>query len=125
MIDQVKEGIFFAKLVCISDGKEHLIDSRTSDAVALAMRFECPIYTNENVMSTAGMIMDEKAFLQQDEEESEVAEEQEYEEEYQESSGGFGSNTLEELEAMLKKAVENEDYEKASVLRDEIKRRKK
>ena len=119
VIDQVKEGIFFAKLVCESGGKESLIDSRTSDAVALAMRFNCPIYTNENVMSTAGMIMDEKAFLQE-EEEAEVEEEQEgYEE------GELSGYTQEELEEMLKKAVESEDYEQASLLRDEIRRRKK
>lgn len=119
VIDQVKEGIFFAKLVCMSDGKESLIDSRTSDAVALAMRFSCPIFTNENVMSTAGMIMDEKAFLQQ-EEEADIEEEQE---DYEE--GELSGYTLEELEDMLKKAVEGENYEQASLLRDEIKRRKK
>ena len=120
IIDQVKEGIFFAKLICLSDGKTSEIDSRTSDAVALAMRFGCPIFTNEQVMSTAGMIMDDKAFLQQ-EEETDMEEEEE--EEYVE--GEMSGHTLEELEEMLKKAVESEDYEKASLIRDEIKRRKK
>jgi bifunctional DNase/RNase len=122
VIDQVKEGIFFAKLVCVNNGKKSLIDSRTSDAVALAMRFNCPIFTNEKVMSTAGMIMDEKAFLQQ-EEETEVDEEKETGEEFEE--GELSGYTLDELEDMLKKAVENEDYEQASMLRDEIKQRKK
>ena len=119
IIDQVKEGIFFAKLVCVNNGEESLIDSRTSDAVALAMRFSCPIYTYEKVMSTAGMIMDEKAFLQQ-EGESETAEGEEAEVE-----GEMSGYTLEELEEMLKKAVESEDYEHASLIRDEIKRRRK
>jgi uncharacterized protein len=121
MIDQVKEGIFFAKLVCLSDGKESLIDSRTSDAVALAMRFNCPIFTDEKVMSTAGMIMDEKAFLQQDEDDSDLDEEDEEEPQEGELSG----HSVEELEEMLQKAVENEDYEQASLIRDEIKKRNK
>ena len=119
IIDQVKEGIFFAKLVCINDGDESLIDSRTSDAVALAMRFNCPIYTYEKVMSTAGMIMDDKAFLQQEGETDTEAEEASTEE------GEMSGYTLEELEAMLKKAVESEDYERASLIRDEIKKRRK
>lgn len=120
LIDQVKEGIFFAKLVCISEGKESLIDSRTSDAVALAMRFGCPIYTDEKVMSTAGIIMDEKAFLQQDEEdEADTGEDEEPQE------GGLAGYSIEELEEMLQKAVENEDYEQASLIRDEINRRNK
>lgn len=119
VIDQVKEGIFFAKLVCLSDGKESQIDSRTSDAVALAMRFGCPIFTNEQVMSTAGMVMDEKAFLQQEEEPDVDEDEEEFE--AREMSG----YTLEELEEMLKKAVDSEDFENASLLRDEIKKRKK
>lgn len=117
IIDQVKEGIFFAKLVCSKDGKESLIDSRTSDAVALAMRFNCPIFTNEKVMSTAGMIMDEKAFLQQEDEEQDFDDEAE--------EGELATFTLEELEDMLQKAVDGEEYERASRIRDEIKRRKK
>jgi len=125
IIDQVKEGIFFAKLVCEQDGKESLIDSRTSDAVALAMRFDCPIYTNEKVMSTAGMIMDEKAFLQH-EDEPDLDQEEEVEEDEEEyEEGTLSSNTLEELEEMLKKAIEAEDYEQASLIRDELKKRKK
>jgi len=121
IIDQVKEGIFYAKLVCVKDGEESQIDSRTSDAVALAMRFNCPIFTDDKVMSSAGMVMDEKAFLQQEEEESD------FDEDADEDSpeGEMSGYALEELEEMLQKAVESEDYEKASMIRDEIKRRKK
>jgi bifunctional DNase/RNase len=123
IIDQVKEGIFFAKLVCVSDGKESMIDSRTSDAVALAMRFNCPIYTDEQVMSTAGMVMDEKAFLQQDEETDLEEDEDEDEEEVEAHKADLWGYSVEELEEMLQKAVDNEDYEQASLIRDEIKKR--
>ena len=123
IIDQVKEGIFFAKLVCEREGKESLIDSRTSDAVALAMRFNCPIFTDEKVMSTAGMVMDEKALLQQDDD-ADLDEEDE-EEETDPREGELSGLSIEELEEMLQKAVDNEDYEQASLIRDEINRRNK
>jgi uncharacterized protein len=123
IIDQVKEGIFFAKLVCEREGKESLIDSRTSDAVALAMRFNCPIFTDEKVMSTAGMVMDEKALLQQDDD-TDLDEEDE-EEETDPREGELSGLSIEELEEMLQKAVDNEDYEQASLIRDEINKRNK
>jgi hypothetical protein len=115
IIDQFKQGVFHAKLVCVQNNVESLIDSRTSDAVALAIRFKCPVYTYEKIMAEAGMIMDENAAspetLTSPVEES--------------SDSTFDEYTLGELEEMLEKAVENEDYEKASTIRDEIRKRKK
>ena len=115
IIDQFKQGVFHAKLVCVQNNVESLIDSRTSDAVALAIRFKCPVYTYEKIMAEAGMIMDENASspetLTSPVEES--------------SDSTFDEYTLGELEEMLEKAVENEDYEKASTIRDEIRKRKK
>jgi uncharacterized protein len=115
IIDQFKQGVFHAKLVCVQNKVESLIDSRTSDAVALAIRFKCPIYTYEKIMAEAGMLMDENAATATDmtppvEEPPEPA---------------FEEHTLSELEEMLEKAVEQEDYEKASLIRDEIRKRKK
>jgi bifunctional DNase/RNase len=115
IIDQFKQGVFHAKLVCEQNGVETLIDSRTSDAVALAIRFKCPIYTYETIMAEAGMLMDESAASNADlaapVEEPAVA--------------AFEDYALNELEEMLEKAVEQEDYEKASMIRDEIRKRKK
>jgi uncharacterized protein len=115
IIDQFKQGVFHAKLVCVQNKVENLIDSRTSDAVALAIRFKCPIFTYEKIMTEAGMLMDENAaasetFTGPVDEPSEPA---------------FEEYTLSELEEMLQKAVEQEDYEKASTIRDEIRKRNK
>lgn len=117
IIDKFMEGVFFAKLICVQDNEESEIDARTSDAVALAIRFRCPIYTYEKIMGEAGIVMEEKAEEMESSEEENMAEE----------SGGneFHTSTLGELEEMLQKAVDNEDYEKASKIRDEINRRTK
>jgi len=117
IIDKFMEGVFFAKLVCMQGDVESEIDARTSDAVALAIRFRCPIYTFEDIMSEAGIVMEDKADELQDKDEIGIVEEP--------TSGEYTTNTLEELEEMLQKAVGNEEYEKASKIRDEINKRKK
>lgn len=114
IINKFHEGIFYSVLVCFDGSNEIEIDSRTSDAVAIALRFDCPIYTYETVMASAGVHMeieDEmdveiEAFEQEDENELEIL-------------------NLKELEESLQKAIENEEYEKASLIRDEIEKRKK
>ncbi|MBE9485160.1 MAG: bifunctional nuclease family protein [Bacteroidetes bacterium] len=117
VIDKFLEGVFFAKLICLQGENESEIDARTSDAVALAIRFRCPIYTNENIMSEAGIVMDDKAEEMQNEDEETIATDSGTEE--------FTTNTMEELEEMLQKAISNEEYEKASKIRDEITKRTK
>lgn len=117
LIDKFMEGVFFAKLICMQGDTVSEIDARTSDAVALAIRFRCPIYTFENIMSEAGIVMEDKAEELQDQEEESKPDES--------TSGPYDTNTLEELEEMLQKAVEKEEYEKASQIRDEINKRKK
>ncbi|MCK4570156.1 MAG: bifunctional nuclease family protein [Bacteroidales bacterium] len=117
IIDKFLEGVFFAKLICLQGDSESEIDARTSDAVALAIRFRCPIYTYENIMSEAGIVMEDKAEEMQDQDEEEINPESDSEE--------FTSHTPEELEEMLQKAIKNEEYERASKIRDEIKNRKK
>jgi bifunctional DNase/RNase len=117
-IYKLEEGIFYAELLCEMNGKEVRIDSRTSDAVALAIRFRCPIYTTETILQKAGII------LESDEVSSPV---------HGSSNEGtpvageatFGKYSSDELEELLKQAITNEDYEKASVIRDEIRHRKK
>lgn len=111
VIYNLQEGIFFAKLVCEKDGVYSDIDARTSDAIALAVRFDCPIYTFETILSSAGILSDE--FLDE-EDEIEIADSDDNE---------FSKMTKSELEEQLQSAIEQEDYELASRIRDEIKKR--
>jgi bifunctional DNase/RNase len=115
IIDKFREGIFFAKLICEQDGIISEIDARTSDAVALAIRFHCPIFTHEKILVDAGILIDEtspsfNSAMMNDK---------------TEVSGEYASLSLSELNELLNKAVQSENYEQASLLRDEIKRRKK
>lgn len=118
VIHKLEEGIFYSELLCEMDGREVKIDSRTSDAVALALRFRCPIYTTEDILKKAGIVLEGDETRHS--ETGKTAEKPG-------SSGStpFARYTLQELEEMLNEAVHNEDYEKASVLRDEINNRKK
>ncbi|MDO8896389.1 MAG: DUF151 domain-containing protein [Bacteroidales bacterium] len=114
IIHKFKEGVFHALLICDKEGMISEIDARTSDAVALAIRFKCPVYTYEKILSEAGIIMEN------DSEEDNI-DEGASEEEENEMSAYLTS----ELEEMLKTAVENEEYERASLIRDEIQKRKR
>jgi len=117
IIYNLMEGIFYAKLICVKDGKEVEIDTRTSDAVALAVRFKCPIYTYENILASAGIILDEE-----DEQESKPAASKTVAESKKEKKG-IASLNLNELKDKLQDAIDHEDYEEASRLRDEINKR--
>lgn len=110
------EGIFFAKIITVQEGKRSEIDARTSDAVALAVRFKCPIYCYDFILDTAGV-------NEQDIRESYSEEEEEFEASAESSDASVLS--VAELEQELEKAIEQEDYERASELRDEISKRKK
>lgn len=114
IINKFHEGIFYSVLVCNDGKKEIEIDSRTSDAVAIALRFNCPIYTYESVMAAAGIIMD-------------ITEEDTFQEpeSFSNEDNSLSKLNLIELEKALQEAVANEDYEKASLIRDEIQKRKK
>lgn len=114
IIDQFKQGVFHAKLVCEQNNVESLIDSRTSDAVALAIRFKCPVYTYEKIMAEAGMLMDDNATTAETMTKPASAT----------PETSFHEFSLTELEEMLHKAIDQEEYEKASMIRDEIQKRK-
>lgn len=120
------EGIFFSKLICKNkDGNPIEIDSRTSDAVALAVRFKCPIFTYEFILSSAGIILEEEDLeaLEENEESTETENSEEISIEIQDTPTE-SKQTIEELEEELEQAIENEEYEKASKLRDIINNRK-
>lgn len=115
IINKFHEGIFYSVLVCDDGINQIELDSRTSDAVAIALRFNCPIYTYEQVMASAGVIMDDQ------EADGDLNPAEPFEKEDSEMS----HLNLKELNQMLQEAIENEDYEKASMLRDEIQKHKK
>lgn len=119
LIYKLEEGVFFSKLVCHNGTDEEVVDSRTSDAIALALRFNCPIYTSRDILEKAGVVVD---FEKEEDEENKTEEEQDF------KSGEKTSSTYEEMEeeelkSTLKKAVSEEDYEKAAEIQKELKSR--
>lgn len=109
------EGIFYAKLICEQNGKVVEIDARTSDAIAIGIRFNCSIYTFESILSSAGILLDENSI-----EENDLIAENTDEDEKKNTLDSLSS---EELDNALNQAIDNEDYELASKIRDEIKKR--
>ncbi len=118
IIYNLVEGIFFAKLICSNKGKEVEIDARTSDAIALAVRFNCPINTYEFILSQAGIILDEDALTAANDNVNPLDMVEVEETDYLKKS-------TEELMQMLETSLSEEDYEKASRIRDELNNRKK
>ena len=116
VINRFKEGLFFSELHCEKDGKVSVIDARTSDAVAIAVRFKCPIYTTSQVMEEAGLIMDEYENEDSEEHEENMLDDFGYER--------MDRYDMQDLQQLLQDAIDNEDYMAASVLRDEINKRK-
>ena len=126
IIYNLVEGIFYAKLITEKDGKEVEIDTRTSDAIALAVRFKCPISTYEFILSSAGIILDESA---NDDGTSDIESQiNEIEDELSDKTStpkplNYSDLSNEELNARLQSAIENEDYEEASKIKEEIDKR--
>ncbi len=113
IINDLQEGIFYSKLICSSDKDTVEIDSRTSDAVALAVRFGCPIYTYDNILESAGILMEED-----DKKKKVVVSHND------EGTEDLKKMSLLELEALLNEVLVHEDYIKAASIRDEMNRRK-
>ena len=119
IIHKLVDGVFYSSVICERDGVEEVIDSRSSDAIALAIRFEAPIYTYENILEKAGVIIkvekevDDKSLLKElfADENSEI------------ENSNLSKKTVKELEELLKMAVKNENYESAAKIRDEITKR--
>jgi len=122
LIYNLVEGIFYAKLICNDGTKDIEIDARTSDAIALAVRFNCPIYTYEFILKSAGIVLDDEnaAISSNIEADAEVKEGEEVVKE-----GSLQSKSTEELKNLLQTALDEEQYETASRIRDELNNRKK
>jgi bifunctional DNase/RNase len=124
VIYNLQEGIFYARLVCESDQKIVEIDARTSDAIALAVRFKCPIYTFEFILSSAGIVMDDDD--EKGKEEVALSETTLTKKSAKQSNESeYGHLSDDELKEMLRLAIDDEAYEKAGKIRDEMNKRKK
>lgn len=120
IINNLVDGIFYAQLICVKNGEVFEIDSRTSDALALAVRFKCAVYTYEFILETAGITVEDDLGESIEEETEKVP----IKKTPKGVEVGFDNSTLPELNELLKKSLEQEDYERAAKIRDEINRRK-
>ncbi|HEY8928727.1 MAG TPA: bifunctional nuclease family protein [Mucilaginibacter sp.] len=120
IIYNLVDGIFYSKLIC-TDGKKSVeIDARTSDAIAVAVRFDCPIYTFEFILSTAGIVIEGNDFVYLEN----INETKEEKVTTPASATGFAALSIDELKSRLQEALAEESYEKAAKIRDELNRRK-
>ncbi|MCM5661518.1 bifunctional nuclease family protein [Galbibacter mesophilus] len=124
IIHKLVDGVFYSSIICERDKIEEIIDARTSDAIALALRFNAPIFTYKNILDKAGIYLkfapkDEK----EQQEESIIVDEVLSNESAPKSETSYKTYSLQELYTMLDGAVNNEDYEKAAKIRDEISKR--
>tara|TARA_Y100000746_G_C15469543_1_gene436042 strand:- start:5682 stop:6281 length:600 start_codon:yes stop_codon:yes gene_type:complete len=120
IIHKLVDGVFYSSIICDRDGVEEILDSRTSDAIALASRFDAPIFTYENILEKAGIIIEIEEY---DDEEKILFKELFSEETTLANSDDFKDKTIDELQKLLKIAVQNENYETAAKIRDEISNR--
>ena len=127
IIHKLVDGVFYASLICERDKIEEIIDARTSDAIALALRFSAPIFTYKNILEKAGIILKTDSKKEDEENQPEevlLFDDLEFEtEEVEVSDDGYSSKSIKKLQELLTKAVADEDYETAVKLRDEISKR--
>jgi bifunctional DNase/RNase len=121
VINDLQEGIFYSKLLCSTDHDTVEIDSRTSDALALAVRFGCPIYTYENILESAGILMEDEEKKKETEEVSVTSSTVTSGDEKED----LKSLSIDELQTLLNDVLEQEDYIRAIAIRDELSNRKK
>lgn len=114
VINNLLDGIFYARLICLKDGELIEIDSRTSDALAMAVRFDCPIYTYEFILDAAGVVLEDSDAPMQEAEAQAP----------QKRSSPLSSYSVDALNKLLSEVLEEEDYERAAEIRDELNRRR-
>ncbi|WP_223548999.1 MULTISPECIES: bifunctional nuclease family protein [Aestuariivivens] len=124
IIHKLVDGVFYSSLICERDKIEEIIDARTSDAIALALRFDAPIFTYKNILDKAGIYLKVNPKKDDDEQEDSVLVDDLMADELEEvPKETYKTKSLEELHNLLDEAVANEDYEKAAKIRDEISKR--
>ncbi|WP_037316337.1 bifunctional nuclease family protein [Salegentibacter sp. Hel_I_6] len=128
IIHKLVDGVFYSSLICERDKIEEIIDARTSDAIALALRFDAPIFTYKNILDKAGIFLkgDEGEQVPSEKQEEEIISEELLPDDIDIKSDdtNYKKLSLDELKTLLSQAVNNEDYEKAARIRDEISKRK-
>lgn len=119
VINNLLDGIFYARLICEKNGEVFEIDSRTSDALAMAVRFNCPIFTYEFILDAAGVVLEDT-----EEEGEEIVSETKSRRRKRPAKGAaLNSYSVEELNKLLDEVLAKEDYEQAAKIRDELQRR--
>jgi uncharacterized protein len=126
VISDLKEGVFFAKIICTDGLKKTEIDARPSDAIAIGLRFDSPIFTYENILAEAGIVLTDEE--EEEEKEKEKAETREpkakvKKESTSRKSEDYKNYSVEKLNELLKDAIDKEDYERAAKIRDELSKR--
>lgn len=123
MISDLKEGVFFAKIVCTDGLKKVEVDARPSDAIAIGLRFDSPIFTYEAILAEAGIVLTDQ---EEEEEKAETKAEpkaRSKKESGKKSGDDYQNYTVEKLNDLLKDAIDKEDYERAAKIRDELSKR--
>jgi bifunctional DNase/RNase len=127
IIHKLVDGVFYSSIICERDKIEEIIDARTSDAIALALRFNAPIFTYKNILDKAGIYLKNPLDTDADSQEIDDAlsnpETFGYEEESYTYDQTYTKHSIKELNELLEQSVQNEDYEKAAKIRDEISKR--
>jgi len=120
VISDLKEGVFFAKIMCTDGLKKHEVDARPSDAIAIGLRFDAPIFTYENILAEAGIVLTDE----EEEEKAEPAKESKVRVKKEKPTGDdFKNYSVDKLNELLKDAIEKENYERAAKIRDELSKR--
>lgn len=127
IIHKLVDGVFYSSIICERDKIEEIIDARTSDAIALALRFNSPIFTYKNILDKAGIFLNNNADVTTNTNDLDnvLSNSEHFREEIKSNQSGFTytEKSIQELNELLTNAVENEDYEKAAKIRDEISKR--
>jgi len=120
LISDLKEGVFFAKIVCSDGLKKTEVDARPSDAIAIGLRFDSPIFTFENILAEAGIVLTDEA---EEEKVEPKAEPKTKPKKESTKKDDFKNYSVEKLNDLLKEAIDKEDYERAAKIRDELGKR--
>lgn len=124
LISDLKEGVFFAKIICTDGLKKTELDARPSDAIAIGLRFDSPISTYENILAEAGIVLtDEEEDEQKEKKDTKLEPKAKAKKEVPKKVDDFKNHSVEKLNELLKDAIKKEDYERAAKLRDELGKR--
>lgn len=124
VISDLKEGVFFAKIVCSDGLKKSEIDARPSDAIAVGLRFDAPIFTFENILAEAGIVLtDEEEETDEEKSEPKAEKKVKVKKDAPKKGDDFKSYSVDKLNDLLKDAIDKEDYERAAKIRDELSKR--